>query len=230
MLIPSIDLQSGRIVQLVQGDRLALASDDVDGWIERFAPFPLVQLIDLDAARGTGSNGELVRGICRRVPCQVGGGIRSTAAALALLDAGARRVIVGSALFTREGVDIAAARTFSQAVGVERLVAAVDSRGGRVAIHGWKTTLDVSIVDAMASLEPFAGAFLATLIDGEGLMGGLDLEAATALRRATRRPLILAGGIRSHDEVRALDARGMDAVVGMAIYTGVMTLDRTAES
>lgn len=225
VLIPSIDLQGGRIVQLVQGERLAVESHDIDGWIDKFRRFSVVQLIDLDAAKGDGSNRDLVRDICGRLPCQVGGGIRTGDDAMAMLDAGARRVIVGSALFTRTGVDRDAAAAISQATGAERLIAAVDSRRGRVAVHGWKTTLDLAAADAMVSLEPYVGAFLATLIDGEGRLGGLDLDAAMTLRRATTRPLIVAGGVRSLAEVDQLDALGMDAVVGMAIYTGVMPLN-----
>ena len=222
MLIPSIDLQGGQVVQLVQGDRLAWSTDDLDGWIERFSRFPLVQVIDLDAAKGLGSNRDLVRIICERLPCQVGGGIRSVADALEVIDAGARRVIVGSALFTGTGVDLKAAAAFSSALGRERLVAAVDSRGGRVAVRGWQSTIDLLATDAMAPLEPWVGAFLATLIDGEGGMGGLDVSAAEDLRRATTLPLVVAGGVRSMAEVDRLHELGMDAVVGMAIYTGLI--------
>ena len=225
MLIPSIDLQGGRIVQLVQGEQLALASDDFDGWVEKFARFPVVQVIDLDAARGEGSNRNLVRDLCARLPCQVGGGIRSCADAHDLIGAGARRVIVGSALFAGDGVDVVAARAFSEAAGADRLIAAVDSRGGRIAVRGWKATLGLGVVEALAPLEPFAGAFLATLIDGEGRMRGIDIEAALAIRRATTRPVIVAGGVRQIEEVRELDRLGMDVVVGMAVYTGVMDLD-----
>lgn len=222
MLIPSIDLQGGLVVQLVQGERLAWSSEDLDGWIERFSGFPAVQVIDLDAAKGAGSNRDLVRRICGRLPCQVGGGIRSVADAFAVIEAGARRVIVGSALFTNAGVNVEAAAAFSDALGRDRLIAAVDSRGGKVAVRGWKATIDLLATDAMAPLEPHVGAFLATLIDGEGRLGGLDLTAAEELRRATSRPLIVAGGVRSMAEVDALHALGMDAVVGMAIYTGVI--------
>ena len=226
MLIPSIDLQSGRVVQLVQGERLAWSSDDLDGWIEKFSGFPVVQVIDLDAAKDAGSNRDLVRHICERLPCQVGGGIRSPEAARAILEHGAKRVIVGSALFTNDGVDVDAARQLSDVIGRESLVAAIDGRGGRVAVHGWSTTLELPVKDAMAPLQPFVAAFLATLIDGEGKMGGIDMATVEELRRATTRPLIVAGGIRSMEEVERLDAIGIDAVVGMAIYTGLMSIER----
>src|ERR687890_405893 len=99
MLIPSIDLKGGKVVQLVQGERMALESSDLDGWIERFARFPKVQLIDLDAAMGTGTNDALVRQVAARLPCRVGGGVRSVGRAQDLLEAGAESVIVGSAFF-----------------------------------------------------------------------------------------------------------------------------------
>jgi phosphoribosylformimino-5-aminoimidazole carboxamide ribotide isomerase len=229
MLIPSIDLQSGRVVQLVQGERLAWSTDDLDGWIEKFSHFPLVQVIDLDAAKDTGSNRDLVRYICERLPCQVGGGIRSVEGATAILDGGACRVIVGSALFTGDGVDVDAARRLSDGIGRERLVAAIDGRGGKVSVQGWKTTIDLLVTDAIAPLQPWVGAFLATLIDGEGGLGGIDMVTAEHLRQATIRPLIVAGGIRTLEEVERLDAMGIDAVVGMAIYTGLMTIERDGQ-
>jgi phosphoribosylformimino-5-aminoimidazole carboxamide ribotide isomerase len=225
MLIPSIDLMGGRVVQLQQGARLMLETDDLDGWLERFAAFPLVQVIDLDAALGRGDNAPIVGRLCAARACQVGGGIRSVSRARALLDAGAQRVIVGSALFTDTGVDLARASDFSAAVGADRLVAAIDSRGGHVVIHGWKTTLSITPIDAARALDPYVGALLYTHVDTEGTLSGLDPAPVRALQGATTRPLIVAGGIRTRAEVDALDALGVDAVVGMAIYTGVMDVE-----
>ncbi len=228
MLIPSIDLQNGHVVQLVQGERLAIEAPDPEPWIERFSRFPRVQLIDLDAARGRGDNAAMAAAICRRLPCRVGGGIRSIARARAVLDAGAQAVIASSALFRDDRVDVEFARTLADAVGPERVIAAVDSRGGRVAIHGWKTILPVTAVDAVMALEPYCGEFLYTHVDKEGLMQGTDIEAIMAVRRATARRLTAAGGITTWTEIDALDRAGVDAVVGMAIYTGQLPLDRPA--
>src|SRR4051812_11681279 len=154
MLIPSIDLMGGQVVQLQQGERLALASADLDGWIARFSGFPIVQLIDLDAAMGKGDNRQLIEKVCRALPVQVGGGVRSADRARELLDAGARRVIVGSSLFTATGVNTERAAELAEAIGVERIAAAVDSRGGKVVIHGWKTPIDITPIAAMQALEP----------------------------------------------------------------------------
>jgi len=181
-----------------------------------------VQLIDLDAAMGTGDNLGLVKTICARLPCRVGGGIRSIERAHEVLAAGARAVIVSSALFRDGAIDDTFARTLAEAVGVERVIAAVDSRGGRVVIHGWKTMLPLTAVEAVRALEPWCGEFLYTHVDAEGLMRGTDIEAILAVRRATSRRLTAAGGIASREEIDRLDAAGVDAVVGMAIYTGAL--------
>jgi phosphoribosylformimino-5-aminoimidazole carboxamide ribotide isomerase len=220
VLIPSIDLMGGRVVQLQQGERLALQSDDLDGWIQKFSAFTIVQLIDLDAAMGRPANDELVRKVAAALPCQVGGGVRSIERAQELLAAGARRVILGSSLFNERGVNRARAEAFAEVLDPNVLVGAIDSRGGKVVIHGWKTPIPVTPEDAARALEPFVGTFLYTHVDTEGLLTGLNLEAVTSVQSATKRRLIAAGGIRSRDEVDVLDKLGIDAVVGMAIYTG----------
>ena len=228
MLIPSIDLQNGHVVQLVQGERLAIEAPDPEPWIERFARFPRVQLIDLDAARGRGDNQEMVAAICRRLPCRVGGGIRSIARAEEVLAGGAHAVIASSALFRDGQVDIGFARALSDAIGVDRVIAAVDSRSGFVAIHGWKTILPVTAVDAVRALEPYCAEFLYTHVDKEGMMQGTDMGAIMAVRTATTRRLTAAGGITTWNEIDALDAAGIDAVVGMAVYTGQLPLERAS--
>jgi phosphoribosylformimino-5-aminoimidazole carboxamide ribotide isomerase len=220
MLIPSIDLQGGRIVQLVQGETLAVETADTEAWIARFASYPKVQLIDLDAAKGQGDNLALVNTICARLPCRVGGGIRSVERAADLLGAGARAVIVSSAFFRGHEIDVEFAESLAGAVGLERVIAAVDSRNGRVVVHGWRTALPITPVDAVKALEPWCGEFLYTHVDTEGLMGGTDMEAIMAVRRATVRRVTAAGGITTQAEIDRLDAEGVDAVVGMAIYTG----------
>ena len=222
MLIPSIDLMGGRIVQLEQGEALRLAFDDFDYWIERFAKYPLVQLIDLDAAKRVGDNRALIEQIARRLPVQVGGGICTVEQARSLLDAGARRVIFGSALFREDGIDIGFAAEVSAALGLEAFVAGIDTKAGRIAVRGWRHQVDVTPVQALAALEPFCGAFLYTHVDTEGTLRGFPLETARDLRTRTARRLIVAGGIREQAEVDALHALGIDAVVGMAVYSGLL--------
>jgi phosphoribosylformimino-5-aminoimidazole carboxamide ribotide isomerase len=226
MLIPSIDLQNNRIVQLVQGDALALEAADPEIWIERFSGFPRVQLIDLDAAMGRGDNTAFVERVCGRLPCRVGGGIRSVERARAVLGSGAHAVIASSALFKNGAVDTVFAAQLADAIGPDRVIAAVDSRGGQVVIHGWKTTLPLTTDQAVRALEPYCAEFLYTHVDLEGLMRGTDLEAILAVRRATNRRVTAAGGITTWLEIDRLDAEGVDAVVGMAVYTGQLPLRR----
>jgi len=222
VLIPSIDLMGGQVVQLVQGrrDRTAVASDDIDAWVRRFQRFPRVQLIDLDAALGSGTNDALVRTIAPRLPCRVGGGIRTADRAREVLGYGARAVIVGSSLFRSGRPDTGFAEALAGAVGPEHIIAAVDSRGGRVVVKGWTEATPLTAVEAVQALEPYCAEFLYTHVDREGLMQGTDMDAILAVGRATSRRLTAAGGITTQEEIDRLDAAGIDAVVGMAIYTG----------
>jgi phosphoribosylformimino-5-aminoimidazole carboxamide ribotide isomerase len=225
VLIPSIDLMGGRIVQLVQGEKLRLAFDDFDYWIEKFSRFPLVQLIDLDAAMRQGDNAVLVGQIARRLPCQVGGGIHSVERAREVLDAGAKRVIVGSALFTETGtVNVDFGASLASAVGSAQIVAGIDTKDGRIAVKGWKAQVALTPDEAIPQLETYVAGFLYTHVDGEGLMQGFPIDSAKRLRKLTARELIVAGGIRTQQEVDQLDALGVDAVVGMAVYTNLLAV------
>jgi phosphoribosylformimino-5-aminoimidazole carboxamide ribotide isomerase len=252
MLIPSIDLMGGRIVQLVRGETLKLSFDDFDYWIERFGRYPLVQLIDLDAAMRQGENSALIAGICKRLPCQVGGGLRSAEDGQRLLDAGAKRVIYGSSLFGAETADeivhpthddgavvngapghlggkrrhkvirLEFAEGLKRALGEGALCFSVDTKGGKVAVRGWKESVELGPEEAVTWLEDYCSAFLYTHVDTEGTMAGFPLDVAAILRATTGRQLIVAGGIKAMSEVEALDAMGVDAVAGMAVYSGVM--------
>jgi phosphoribosylformimino-5-aminoimidazole carboxamide ribotide isomerase len=225
VLIPSIDLKGGAVVQLVQGERLAIRDDDVQKWVRRFERFAKVQVIDLDAAMGTGDNLSLVRQIAGALRCRVGGGIRTVARARDVLAAGAQQIIAGSSLFKNGAVDVEFARTLSDAIGPDKVIAAVDSKGGRVVIHGWKTVLPLTAVDAVRALQPYCGEFLYTHVDAEGLMGGTNMDAIRAVREATTRRVTAAGGITTQQEIDDLEAMAVDAVVGMAIYTGALDVD-----
>jgi phosphoribosylformimino-5-aminoimidazole carboxamide ribotide isomerase len=233
MLIPSIDLRKGKVVQLIQGEKVAIESDDLDGWIEKFSTYPAVQLIDLDAAMGIGTNDALVREIAQRLPVRVGGGVRSVGRAEDVLAAGAKAVIIGSAFFdvrrsAEEGGVIKHdfARALADAVGMQRVIGAVDAKAGRVVIHGWKTALPITPVQAVKALEPYCAEFLYTHVDKEGMMQGTDMDAIKAVAAATSCKVTAAGGITTQAEIDALHALGIDAVVGMAIYTGTLELNR----
>jgi len=218
MLIPSIDLMGGKIVQLVQGEKKALEFDDFEPWLERFAKYPLVQIIDLDAAIGQGDNRALVRSLFKRLPCQVGGGIRTAERAQEMLNDGALRVIIGSSLIKDGHIQNKFAEELAGHEGADKLIFAVDSKGGKVAVRGWRQITDISAAQMMRALEPWCDGFLYTHIDTEGLLLGMPLDVVSELRSVTAKRLIVAGGIRTQEEVDRLDAMGVDAVVGMAIY------------
>jgi phosphoribosylformimino-5-aminoimidazole carboxamide ribotide isomerase len=220
MLIPSIDLMGGKIVQLVQGEKKKLEFDNFDYWIERFSKYSIVQLIDLDAARGTGDNRSLVKRIVSQLPCQVGGGIRNLETAQELLSMGASKVIIGSALLTEGRINREHARALADKLPKSALMFALDSRGGHVAIDGWRQQTAVTAFDMIRELEPFCESFLYTHIDTEGLMGGIPMATVQTIRSATTRHLVVAGGITEQREIDSLDALGIDAVVGMALYAG----------
>jgi phosphoribosylformimino-5-aminoimidazole carboxamide ribotide isomerase len=205
VLIPSIDLMQGKVVQLVQGRRKALEFDNLQ-----------------DAAMGCGDNADLVHEIAWRIPCQVGGGIRTIADAREALNRGAHRVILGSVLVSNGAINAAFARDISDQLGPEKLIFAVDSRGGYVCIKGWQEATQIKAADMVRALEAYCGGFLYTNIDTEGLLQGIPLDIVRDLRQVTSRRLIAAGGIRSQQEVDALDAIGVDAVVGMAIYRNLI--------
>ena len=228
MLIPAIDLRDGQVVQLVQGKRLALATDDWQSWVDRFQPFPKVQLIDLDAAMERGGNEPLMRRICAAKACRVGGGIRSIERARLVLDLGATHVIVSSALFENGRLNLGFADALATAVGRERVIAAVDSSQGVVTIRGWQEATRTTAVEAARAREPYCDEFLYTNVDTEGLMQGIPMDAVRAVREATARRVVAAGGITTQEEIDALDAMGVDAVVGMAIYTGRLALSPPA--
>jgi phosphoribosylformimino-5-aminoimidazole carboxamide ribotide isomerase len=231
MLIPSIDLMGGRIVQLVQGEKLKLAFDDFEYWIDRFSRYPLVQLIDLDAAMRQGENRALIEMICKRLPCQVGGGLKTADDGRKLLDIGARRVIYGSSLFgpadageprRHKLIKLEFAEALKAALGEDALCFSVDTKAGRVAVKGWKDSVDLTPEEAVTWLEDSCAAFLYTHVDTEGTMQGFPIDVAAILRACTARQLIVAGGIKARSEIDALDAMGVDAVAGMAVYSGAM--------
>jgi phosphoribosylformimino-5-aminoimidazole carboxamide ribotide isomerase len=223
VIIPCIDLMGGKVVQLVQGREKALEGGTPLEMIERFAAFPEIQVIDLDAAMGKGSNDDLVELIASRATARVGGGIRSPERARMLIEQGAHRVIVGTAAFQRELL-----QEIADATGPERLIIALDSRGGKVVVKGWQEATEFSAEHVIHQLEPYCSGFLCTYVDKEGLMQGTDLDWFRRLRACTKHELTAAGGITTLEEIRELQKLGIHAALGMAIYTGRLNLDELA--
>lgn len=221
MIIPCIDLMGRKVVQLVQGREKAVELPDAFAVLEKFRDYQEIQIIDLDAAMGREGQADIVRGLCARKKARVGGGIRSVDRALRMANAGAHKVIVGSAAFTKQGIHHEFLRSLSQAVPREKLMIAVDSLDDRVAIHGWRESLPFTACEALPQLEPYCSEFLCTYIDAEGRLEGTNLEWFRLLREVTQLPITAAGGITTDEEVSALDAIGMNAALGMAIYRKV---------
>jgi phosphoribosylformimino-5-aminoimidazole carboxamide ribotide isomerase len=223
MILPCIDLMDGKVVQLVQGRDKALEGDSPLEMLRKFAAFPEIQVIDLDAAMGKGENSALVELLAARAKCRVGGGVRTAERASRLIEQGAHRVIVGTAAFTPELEKIAAA------VGPERVIVALDSKDGRIVVKGWQESTEFTAEEVVGRLEPFCGGFLCTYVDKEGMMQGTDLEWFRRLRAATKHELTAAGGITTIEEIRELAALGIHAALGMAIYTGRLDLAELAK-
>ena len=228
MIIPCIDLMEGKVVQLVQGRDKALEGDSPDAMLERFSAFPEIQVIDLDAAMGKGSNDHIVRHLAARAVTRVGGGVRSVERALALIEAGAAKVIVGTAAYGAGGVNEPFLTDLGQAVGADRVLLALDSKGGRIVVKGWREATALAAEEVIATLEPYCSGFLCTYVDKEGMLEGTDIDWYRRLRQATSKELTAAGGISSLEEIEELRRLGIHSALGMAIYTGKLDLDELA--
>ena len=229
MIIPCIDLQDGKVVQLVQGKKKALEGEAPLRMLEKFAAFGVIQVIDLDAAMGKGSNDAIVRDLAKRATTRVGGGVRTVERAQALVQAGASRVIVGTAAYSGNGVNQAFLEQLDRAVGREKILLALDSKGGRITIKGWQEAIELTAEQVIRKLEPYCGGFLCTYVDKEGMLEGTDLDWYRRLRNATSHEITAAGGITTIAEIRELAAMKVHSALGMAVYTGRLDLGELAE-
>jgi phosphoribosylformimino-5-aminoimidazole carboxamide ribotide isomerase len=223
MILPCIDLMGGKVVQLIQGREKALEAEGPLAMLEKFRAFPQIQAIDLDAAMDKGSNDALVELIASRSIARVGGGVRSPERAKALIEQGAYRVIVGTAAFDREKLT-----EIADAAGPDRLIIALDSKGGKVVTHGWQQATNFTAEEMIPHLEPFCSGFLCTYVDKEGMLEGTDLDWFRRLRAKTKYELTAAGGITTIQEIQELHKLGIHAALGMAIYTGRLNLEELA--
>jgi phosphoribosylformimino-5-aminoimidazole carboxamide ribotide isomerase len=222
MILPCIDLMDGKVVQLVQGRDKALEGDAPLEMLRKFAAFPEIQVIDLDAAMGKGENSDLVELLAGKARCRVGGGVRTPERAKRLVEQGAHRVIVGTAAFTPVIEEIA------DAVGPEKILIALDSKHGKIVVKGWQEAIDLTAEQVIQKLEPYCSGFLCTYVDKEGMLQGTDLDWFRRLRAATKNEVTAAGGITTLDDVRQLLAMNVHAALGMAIYTGRLDLAELA--
>jgi len=224
MIIPCIDLMDGKVVQLVQGRTKVLDGKSVDEMLSDFAGFPEIQVIDLDAAIGRGSNSDLVQYLAERATIRAGGGVRTLQRAKELIGQGASRIIVGTAAFNATGPDIEFLTELADAVSAEKLTLALDSKDGRIMVKGWREATQWTAVDMIGRLEPYCSGFLCTYVDKEGMLQGTDLAWFQSLREATKHEIIAAGGITTLDDITALTTMRVHCAVGMAIYTGRLAL------
>jgi len=224
MIIPCIDLQDGKAVQLVQGKTKAIEVEDIDSLIKRFEDFPILHVIDLNAAKGNGSNTALVEHVLANANCRVGGGVRTVDRAMDILDRGADQVIIGSAAFTSTGIDTTFLDALCHAIPREKVCLALDTYQDRVTVKGWQESLSISAESVIAQLEPYCTSFLCTYVDKEGTMQGTNLEWFFHLRKLTNNHLIAAGGFSTLEELDAATSNGIDVAVGMAIYTDTLPL------
>ena len=228
MIIPCIDLMDGKVVQLIQGREKALEGEPPLVMLEKFSAFPEIQVIDLDAALGKGSNDPIVRQLAARAVTRVGGGVRSLDRARTLLDGGASKVIVGTAAFSGNGINKEFLTELIAGVGRDRIILALDSKGGKIVVKGWRQATELTAAGVIHQLEPYCGGFLCTYVDKEGMLEGTDLEWYRALRQATSHELTAAGGVTTVEEIEELDRLGIHAALGMAIYTGKLDLAELA--
>ena len=224
MIIPCIDLMDGKVVQLVQGREKALEGDSPLAMLEKFSAFPQIQVIDLDAAMGSGSNEQIVALVASRAVIRAGGGVRTPERARKLIDQGAYRVILGTVAFDPPALD-----RIVESIGPERLIIALDSKGGKVVVKGWREATHVSAEEVLKHFEPYCSGFLCTYVDREGMMAGTDLDWFRRLRENTSHEITAAGGITTIDDIRALQRLGINAALGMAIYTGRLDLAELAQ-
>ncbi|MBS1828008.1 MAG: 1-(5-phosphoribosyl)-5-[(5-phosphoribosylamino)methylideneamino] imidazole-4-carboxamide isomerase [Acidobacteria bacterium] len=229
MIIPCIDLMDGKVVQLVQGRDKALEGGTPEQMLQTFSAFPVIQVIDLDAAIGRGENDALVEFLAARAVTRVGGGVRTPERAAKLISQGARKVIVGTAAFQNDGINRTLLESIAAKIGKEQILIALDSKDGRIVVKGWRESTQLTAETVIKDLEPYCGGFLCTYVDKEGMMQGTDLDWFRRLRAATTHEITAAGGITTYDDVRELQKLNIHAALGMAIYTGRLDLNVLAE-
>jgi phosphoribosyl-AMP cyclohydrolase / phosphoribosyl-ATP pyrophosphohydrolase len=224
MLIASIDIMNGKVVQLRQGFEKMLERDDALALAKEFDRYSEIAVIDLDAAMNKGDNTELIKQILKIGESRIGGGIRTVEKAKELLSWGAQKVIISSKAFEQDAVNHAFLEELSHAVGKNSIIIALDARNGSIVTHGWKHDTGLDLFHVIKELETYCSEFLFTCVEREGTMTGTDLRSAGELVKQTKNKITVAGGIHTLDEIRQCARMGTDIQIGMALYTGKITL------
>lgn len=214
MIIPSIDIMGGKAVQLKQGKEKVYENENIDNILEQYRLFPEINVIDLDSAMGKGDNKELIKRICQKVDCNIGGGIRSIELAKEYIEAGAKRIMIGTK----------ATKEFLEQLPKEKVIVALDTKKGKLATYGWQKLEDQDIYKKMQELENYCEKYLITNVNVEGLNSGTDLQFFQTLVGKTKNDIMVAGGITTLEEIKAIHELGFDQVLGMAITSGKLNL------
>ena len=236
MVIASIDMKDGHVVQLKNGKDLVLQRDDADSLISEFNKYGEVAVIDLDQAlrntdeKGNTKNTELLKHLLRRGNVRVGGGIRDVKKARELISLGAEKVIIGSAAWNANPqpgesiLNVEFLEELNKTIGKQRVIISVDAIGGKIAVKGWTETVDISLIEGAKEAEKYCSELLFTCVEKEGCMQGTDMDSVRALRQAVKCRVVAAGGVNSLEQIVELEKMGCDVQLGMALYTGVVSL------
>ncbi len=224
MIIPCIDIMGGKVVQLIQGERKMLELNSYEELVNKFRGFE-IQVIDLDAAKNEGSNLPLIKKICKKIPCRVGGGIRDIKKSKELIAAGAKKVIIGTRAFKEGIVNKNFLEQMRNEIGIDRIIIAIDSKKGNIVTEGWREDTGISAFSVIKQLEPYCSEFLYTYVDKEGMMEGTNLSVFEKLRSLTTKELTAAGGITSLREIEKLERLRINSALGMALYMGKLKLE-----
>ncbi|WP_456472481.1 1-(5-phosphoribosyl)-5-[(5-phosphoribosylamino)methylideneamino]imidazole-4-carboxamide isomerase [Methanocaldococcus sp.] len=227
-IIPAVDIKNKKCVQLIQGDpnkKLLEIDNPIEvakKWEERGAKY--LHVVDLDAALGEGDNLDVIEKIINSltIPVEVGGGIRSLDRALKLIDIGADRIIVGTkAILNKNFLE-----ELNNYIDKNRIVLAVESKGDKVVVKGWKEEINLKPIDVIKEYEDLVGYILYTNVDVEGLMKGIDIKKIKEIVENSRIPIIYSGGVSSLEDIKKLKEAGVYAVIiGSALYKGKIKLE-----
>lgn len=236
MVISSIDLKDGHVVQLKNGRDLVLQRDDADNLINEFNFYGEVAVIDLDAAmgnvdaKGNTVNTNLLKSLLRKGNIRTGGGIRTVKRARELISLGAEKVIIGSSAWNKNPssndsvLNTEFLEELVQAIGKQRIIISVDAINGKIAVKGWTETIDVSLIEGAKQAEQYCSELLFTCVEKEGCMQGTNIDMAQELRNAVKCRVVVAGGVSTESEIEQLEKMGCDVQLGMALYTNKVSL------
>jgi len=231
MIYPCIDLEGGEVVQLVKGQKKGIEiAENYMEMAEKFAEAGVaINVIDLDAAKGNGNNVKAIEEIVNIVDARVGGGVRDADKAEEIISAGAKKVIIGTAVFDETGLDYGFLGNTEEAIGKDKMIAALDVKDDKIAVKGWQETINIDPLLVVSGLEEYCSEIQCTCVDKEGMMQGTYLDLFASVRNKTDLKVTAAGGITTLEDIEGLEKMGVNSVIGMSFYTGKISLDEVVE-